>query len=201
MIHSFLLSAFLTLAAVVHSYPAQYPKVTVHDLTSRSAVQLAPRQEVCPFGDQSTVSFEFHASGANSTHEFVQDALQGLESYFEEPDNCLKEMITINVFDLTIASFIGKGVAKSAVKPIFSQLKEKISSLSMVHGTTLQLCGNGRTSEHTIGITIDTSGDATATEKIQRAWGRGECAGVSGLVTSTLQISIEEAAVTKTNQV
>ncbi|CAH0055531.1 unnamed protein product [Clonostachys solani] len=194
MIHSFLISTLLTLAAVVHSYPAQYPKITVHDLTSRNAVQLESRQE-------RPVSFEFHASGANSTHEFVQDALQGLESYFEESDNCLKEMITISVLDLTIASFIGKGVAKSSVKPIFSQLKEKISSLSMVHGTTMQLCGNSRTSEHTVGITIDTSGDATATEKIQRAWGRGECAEVSGLVTSTLEISIEEAAVAETTQV
>jgi hypothetical protein len=110
-------------------------------------------------------------------------------------------MITISVFDLTIASFIGKCVAKSSFKPIFSQLKEKVSSLSMVHGTTIQPSGNGRTSEHTVGITIDTSGDVTATEKIQRAWGRGECAEVSRLVASTVEISIEEAAVAETNQV
>lgn len=201
MIRSFLISILLALAAVVHSYPAQYAKITVLDLTPRNAVQLDTRQEVCPSGDQRPVSFEFYAGGANSTHELLQDALQGLQSFFEDPDYCLKDMVSIRVLDLTIASFIGKGVAKSSVKPIFSQLKEKISNLGMVHGTTMQLCGNGRTSEHTVGITIDTSGDATATEKIQRAWGRGECAEVSGSVTSTLGISIEEAAVAETAQV
>ncbi|KAF2972656.1 hypothetical protein GQX73_g874 [Xylaria multiplex] len=107
----------------------------------------------------------------------IGSLLEGMQRYFDAPDNC-DETFVFAYHKSTVASiYIGAGLGKSTVKAVLGPLSEHLKANEHVANQTIvQLCDEDRQPEKVFGISINNMGSLVSVQKDALGWSQGNCA-------------------------
>ncbi|POR35152.1 Killer toxin alpha/beta [Tolypocladium paradoxum] len=128
-----------------------------------------------------TMSLDVKTSGqGKASARDVRSALDRVRSYLQ--DSCDEDFIVGYSKGAVVAVYSGPGIDnKATISPILEHLSSQIGQAKT---TLVQLCGQGRTSDHTFGIAMDTAADFAAVQKAIVAWSNATCFDMDGATTT-----------------
>ncbi|KAI0138872.1 hypothetical protein GGR57DRAFT_496245 [Xylariaceae sp. FL1272] len=137
----------------------------------------------------------YDASSTNATAEWItwglehnetdsQDVLTSLHStqtFLQEAVNCEESVVYGYTHGTVIGVYAGpkiqnRGVAAGFVQTIIDRLAKTLSAQSRV---VAQVCGEGRNSDHHLGVVVDPTGDLAWTQQALRSWSEAKCVNAS----------------------
>ncbi|KAF2226558.1 hypothetical protein BDZ85DRAFT_316064 [Elsinoe ampelina] len=110
--------------------------------------------------------------------EAIMPLLDGIQAFFEEPDNCDERFVFAYNKGVIAGLAIGDYVGKSSVDSALGAFRNRIQTEGIVtNHTVAEYCASGLSFGNHFGIVLDTTGDDLAA--VQRAavtWHQGACA-------------------------
>ncbi|KAK4072464.1 CAZyme family GH18 and CBM24 [Trichoderma harzianum] len=124
------------------------------------------------------------SSGKGNGRE-IASLLESMSEYFEAKDNCDENFLFAYHKETVASVYIGAGLGKPTVSSALKSLAASVhDSNSISSHTVAQLCGSGRLSTRTFGVSVDTTGDLAAVQKTALGWSNGICASKGDLITA-----------------
>ncbi|ERT01646.1 hypothetical protein HMPREF1624_02898 [Sporothrix schenckii ATCC 58251] len=129
-----------------------------------------------------------NASGDGSD---VYAMMKGLQSFFEAQGNCDETLVFARHKQTTMGMYVGASLGKAATTDaVLTSLSSRLQTAGAASQPLVaQLCGNSgsnnRTTEQTLGIAMDATGDLSIVQQAVAAWSKGNC--VSSLGSSLQQ--------------
>jgi hypothetical protein len=113
----------------------------------------------------------------------LEAVLDGMQNFFSEKDNCDETVVFVRYNNAVAAIYIGANLGKSTVESALKALTSHRSTTDIWASKRMvaQLCGSGRPAEQAFGVSIDTTGDLVAVQKIALEWTQGKCASDASL--------------------
>jgi hypothetical protein len=115
--------------------------------------------------------------------------LEGMQKFFNAQDNC-NENLLFAYHNQTVATiYIGASLGKPTVKSALEALTGNLRGGGFVSNHAIaELCGSGRPPDRVFGISVDTTGNLSAAQKIALEWSKGNCA-IQGDISPTVTLS------------
>lgn len=153
--------------------PVENPKKSKHLSQPGLHTALACTASFAEVPDKLALSM---SSGGEGNNNEVASLLEGMQEFFDNPDNC-NENFLFAYYKQTVASVyvgarLGKSSAVSALDSLAGSLREQDS---ISNSTVVQICGSGRRPERVLGIAVDATGDLAGVQKTALKWSRGTC--------------------------
>ena len=94
-----------------------------------------------------------------------------MQNFFNAQDNCDENIVFAYHKQSVAGIYIGAGLGKPTVTSVLNALANRLETDSPVDNRIVaQLCGSGRQPERTFGISINTTGDLAAVQKMIWGW-------------------------------
>ena len=103
--------------------------------------------------------------------------LEGMQKFFDTPDNCDETFLFAYHKQTVVGIFIGAGLGKSTIESAIKALDDRLRTTGSISNHTIaQLCGSDRIPERVFGISISTTNDLATVQKTALEWSKGNCA-------------------------
>jgi hypothetical protein len=127
-------------------------------------------------GRETNGSVGIMASDGRGPSQRVDAILNGIKDFFSARNNC-DESFVFACHGHTVAGvYIGAGLGKPTVASVLQAFADRFTT-TMPNQTVVQICpsgGNGKP-ERVFGLSVDTSGNLAAIQKMAVGWSRGDC--------------------------
>jgi chitinase len=143
----------------------------------------------------SKVTLDISGSGDKGTDSLddVHTILDKLREYLASQSNCEETFIAGYHKGVAVGVYSGASIDNQAtVAGVLKSLNADSSLASAPKNLMLQLCGQDRNADHTLGIAIDNTGDLAAVQKYVAAWSNGTCADSGAKISQLQDVSISE---------
>lgn len=136
-------------------------------------------------------------SGTGADISKTVTLLQGMHTYFAAEDNCDENFVFAYYNGTVVGMYIGAGFGKRSAKTTLNALSGQLQDEGFAGNQTMaQICSNGRSSEHILGIAVDHSSNLAAVQKTALDWSKGECSAQPGLQSvASLPLSVMKTTV------
>ncbi|KAF2094641.1 killer toxin alpha/beta [Rhizodiscina lignyota] len=138
-----------------------------------------------PYTTKSQVSLDIATTGRQgyASMKDLDAALDKVQSYLDDPTNCDATFIVGRSKTTIVAVYSGRGIDNRATtSAIIRRLATEIVNSTTSKTVVLELCGDGRNADRTLGVAIDNNGDIAAIQKAVATWSNATC--VSGMQIS-----------------
>jgi hypothetical protein len=137
------------------------------------------------------------ASGSTKSGN-VKTAVDLIQKHLGSQDHCGTKFLVSYYRGAVVAVYSGASIDNSQTLPsVLQQLSAQMADgdKPAAKSMALQLCGESRNADYTLGIAIDTTGDLAAVQKTIKGWSDGTC--VDGLqpAKQLSDISVYEAPI------
>ncbi|KAF3480459.1 killer toxin alpha/beta [Arthroderma uncinatum] len=124
-----------------------------------------------------TMTLNVKMSGrGHASSQDTRSALGKVRSYLQ--NFCDETFIVGYSEEAVVAVYSGSAIDnKATISPILDRLPSVVSDSKTA---VVQLCGQGRNSDHTFGIAVDTTGDVAAVQKAIVSWSNATCFDING---------------------
>lgn len=132
-----------------------------------------------------TLSLLQNSQTSTSAASDAVGLLSGIKAFFADQDNCNENFVFAVHNLLVIGIYIGNSLGKSSMGAVIDALEPHLVQTGVLaNHTVAQLCGNGRASDRTLGISIDGTGNLMAVQKTLLGWSQGDCPAFQDVVSS-----------------
>jgi hypothetical protein len=107
----------------------------------------------------------------------IIDLLQGMQKFFDDPDNCDENFLFAQNQQTIVSIYIGAGLHKRSIESALQALTERLRTSDAVPDRIVaQRCGHEDPAEAILGISIDNTGDLAAVQQTALEWSKANCA-------------------------
>ncbi|CRG90584.1 hypothetical protein PISL3812_07628 [Talaromyces islandicus] len=146
--------------------------------------------ELSTSGDSASDASDIN-HGKATLEEAWKNALRQLESFLSNERSCETPNLFAYANGAAVGIYIGAAFDKATISHAVKAIHDSDQVANSLPGTSVaQICGEGRNSQHVLGIAIDTTeGNLATVQKAVASWSKAEC--VSALNSSSASVDIQ----------